>query len=98
MGAKNAVFPYDDVLAEFLGETPKNIIWADDGAHYAKIIEIDLGTIFPVMAAPHHVDNVKAVSELVGTPINQALIGTCTNGRYDDLKIASEILKDNYFR
>jgi homoaconitase/3-isopropylmalate dehydratase large subunit len=48
----------------------------------------------PQIACPHTVDNVKPVSEVIGTKINQALIGTCTNGRINDLKIASEILKD----
>ena len=94
MGAKNAVFPPDEILEDFLGKKIKEPVWADEGAKYAKIIELDLGSIFPVVAAPHHVDNVKAVNELEGTPVHQALIGTCTNGRYDDLKIASEIVKD----
>ncbi|HPJ67593.1 MAG TPA: aconitase/3-isopropylmalate dehydratase large subunit family protein, partial [Desulfobacteraceae bacterium] len=93
MGAKNAVFPCDGVLNEFYGEELKGGVWADEDAVYLKEIEIDLGEIFPVIACPHHVDNVKGVSEVAGTNINQALIGTCTNGRLDDLKIASDILK-----
>ena len=54
---------------------------------------IDLGEIFPVVAAPHHVDNVKAVSEVEGTKIQQALIGTCTNGRLEDLRQAAAVLR-----
>ena len=92
MGAKNAVFPADDVLKKFLGKDV-NGIWADDDAKYEKEIEIDLAEIFPLVAAPHHVDNVKAVSEVQGTKLNQALIGTCTNGRLEDLAIAANILK-----
>ncbi len=92
MGAKNAVFPYDEVLEEHLGEAMESI-WADENATYAKEIEIDLGTLFPVVAIPHHVDNVKALSEVVGTKIHQALVGTCTNGRYEDLEEAAKVLK-----
>ncbi len=92
MGAKNAVFPPDEVLENFLGEKIKNGIWADEDAVYEKEIEINLDEIFPLVAAPHHVDNVKAVSEVQGTKLNQGLIGTCTNGRLEDIRIATEIL------
>ena len=92
MGAKNAVFPADHVLSEFLGmEYPG--VWADPGAEYSKIIEIDMNEIFPVVAVPHHVDNVKSVSEVTGIRVDEGLIGTCTNGRIEDLRIASQILK-----
>ncbi|MCD6245624.1 3-isopropylmalate dehydratase large subunit [candidate division WOR-3 bacterium] len=93
MGAKNAVFPPDAVLEEFLGEKIEKGIWADEDANYARVIEIELSEIFPVVAAPHHVDNVKGISEVAGTKVQEALIGTCTNGRLDDLRIAAEILK-----
>jgi homoaconitate hydratase family protein/3-isopropylmalate dehydratase small subunit len=92
MGAKNAVFPPDAVLADFLGEKIENGIWADEDAHYQREIELNLDEIFPLVAAPHHVDNVKAVSEVQGTKLNQGLIGTCTNGRLEDIAIAAEIL------
>ncbi len=94
MGAKNAVFPYDDVLKEWLGDTYDGEgVWADEDAVYAKEIEIDLSELFPVVAAPHHVDNVKAVSEVRGTKLHEAMVGTCTNGRLEDLRIAAGILK-----
>jgi homoaconitate hydratase family protein/3-isopropylmalate dehydratase small subunit len=92
MGAKNAVFPADEVLQAWLGEKTEGT-WADEGASYLKEIEIDLGELFPVVAAPHHVDNVKAVSEVEGTKIQQALIGTCTNGRLEDLRQAAAVLR-----
>jgi homoaconitate hydratase family protein/3-isopropylmalate dehydratase small subunit len=92
MGAKNAVFPADEVLETHFG-TKLEGIWADDDAIYAKEININLNDIFPVVAAPHHVDNVKAVSEVQGTKIQQALVGTCTNGRLEDLREAATILK-----
>ncbi len=93
MGAKNAVFPPDDVLKNYLVDTSMTGVWADEDAIYLKEIEIDLGEIFPLVACPHHVDNVKSVDEVAGTPVQQALIGTCTNGRIEDLRIAAEILE-----
>jgi len=92
MGAKNAVFPPDEVLEDFLGEKIENSIWADEDAVYEREIELNLEDMFPLVAAPHHVDNVKAVSEVQGTKIQQGLIGTCTNGRLEDIRIAAEIL------
>ena len=92
MGAKNAVFPADEILQAYLGEATEGI-WADPDAGYLQEIEINLSEIFPVVAAPHHVDNVKAVSEVQGTKIHQALIGTCTNGRLEDLQEAAAVLK-----
>ncbi|MCF8302963.1 MAG: 3-isopropylmalate dehydratase large subunit, partial [Bacteroidales bacterium] len=92
MGAKNAVFPADEVLEDYYGEKIEGI-WADTNAEYANEIEINLDELFPVVAAPHHVDNVKALSEVEGTPLNQALVGTCTNGRLEDLREAASVLK-----
>lgn len=92
MGAKNAVFPNDEVLKEWLDEEIEGV-WADDGARYAKEIELNLSDIFPLIAAPHHVDNVKAISELAGTKLHEALVGTCTNGRLEDLRIVAEIFE-----
>lgn len=93
MGAKNAVFPADDVLAEFLGGHSGTPVWADADAVYAREIEINLDDLFPLVAAPHHVDNVKAVSEVEGIKLQQGLIGTCTNGRLEDIRIAAKVLK-----
>lgn len=92
MGAKNAVFPPDEILEAYLGEKITGT-WADEGAEYLKEIEINLSELYPLTAAPHHVDNVKAIAEVAGKPIQQALIGTCTNGRIEDLRIARDILK-----
>lgn len=95
MGAKNAVFPADEMLIDFFeGTIPNKPIWADEDASYQKEIEINLDELFPLVAAPHHVDNVKALSEVQGTKLHSGLIGTCTNGRFEDLKIAADILKD----
>ena len=94
MGAKNAVFPADDILYEFLNEKTEGV-WADEGAKYFREISIHLDDIFPVVAAPHNVDNVKSVPETAGTEVQEGLIGTCTNGRIEDLRIAAAILKGN---
>lgn len=92
MGAKNAVFPPDEVLAEYYGNEIKGT-WADDDAVYSQEIEINLSELFPVVAAPHYVDNVKALSEVQGIKIHQAMVGTCTNGRLEDLREAAKVLK-----
>jgi homoaconitate hydratase family protein/3-isopropylmalate dehydratase small subunit len=92
MGAKNAVFPADEVLSKFYGEQTFGI-WADEGAAYLGDIDINLSEVFPVVAAPHNVDNIKAVDEAAGTPVQEGLIGTCTNGRIEDMRIAARILK-----
>ncbi|MDO9257053.1 MAG: homoaconitate hydratase family protein, partial [Bacteroidales bacterium] len=94
MGAKNAVFPADDILKKHLGSDAEGT-WADADAVYAKEIVINLDELFPVVSAPHNVDNVKALAEVKGTKIQQAMIGTCTNGRIDDLREAALILKGN---
>jgi 3-isopropylmalate/(R)-2-methylmalate dehydratase large subunit len=92
MGAKNAAFPPDSILKDFLGDVAGGI-WSDPNAVYKQELSIDLNNVFPVIACPHHVDNVKAVDEVAGTTIGQALIGTCTNGRLSDLRIAAQLLK-----
>ncbi|MEN8156723.1 MAG: aconitase/3-isopropylmalate dehydratase large subunit family protein [Bacteroidota bacterium] len=92
MGAKNAVFPPDAVLMEYLGEHIEGV-WADDGASYAEEVSIEMGAVFPLVAAPHHVDNVRALSEVTGLEIHQGVIGTCTNGRIEDLREAAALLK-----
>ena len=93
MGAKNAVFPPDKFLGEYFNGELGNGVWADEGAKYTQQIDIDLGDIPPLVAAPHHVDNVKAVNEAEGIEVQQGLIGTCTNGRIEDLRVARNILK-----
>jgi 3-isopropylmalate/(R)-2-methylmalate dehydratase large subunit len=92
MGAKDAVFPADDVLAQFLGSRNRPGVWADPGARYEMELVIDLADLFPVVAAPHSVANIKSVAEVESIKIDEALIGTCTNGRLDDLRIAAQVL------
>ncbi|UCG43129.1 MAG: 3-isopropylmalate dehydratase large subunit, partial [candidate division WOR-3 bacterium] len=98
MGAKNAVFPLDDKAAEYLDSVGMSCqqyesVWAEPDAEYSARFEFDLSAIGPSIAAPHKVDNVRPVSELEGMEFHQGLIGTCTNGRLSDLKVAAELLK-----
>ncbi len=94
MGAKNAVFPPDEILAGFYGLKKTEGLWADKDANYLFEYNIDLDKIYPLVAAPHSVENVHSVKEVEGTPVQQGLIGTCTNGRIEDLRIAAAILKE----
>ena len=93
MGAKNAVFPPDEVLKAFFGDIEINTVWADPGASYVEEININLSEVVPLVAAPHHVDHIKTVAEVSGTRVQQGLIGTCTNGRIEDLREAAAILR-----
>ncbi|MCJ7737918.1 MAG: 3-isopropylmalate dehydratase large subunit [Anaerolineae bacterium] len=99
MGAKNAVVEPDDVTRDWLSNRvhePFTEIHADDGATYKRSIEFDVSDLAPQVSTPHRVDNSVPVTEVAGTSINQALIGTCTNGRLPDLRIAAEILRGHH--
>ncbi|MEW6716477.1 MAG: 3-isopropylmalate dehydratase large subunit [Chloroflexota bacterium] len=96
MGAKNSYIPPDQVVFNYLearAKRPYKPIFPDPDANYAQIVEYDAATIEPMIACPHTVDNVKPLSKVAGIPINQAFLGTCTNGRLDDLAAAAEVLK-----
>jgi 3-isopropylmalate/(R)-2-methylmalate dehydratase large subunit len=92
MGAKNAVFSANDSMDYSLKEDIGGI-WADPDAEYFQEYEIKLNEMYPLVACPHQVDNVKSVDEISETPVQQGLIGTCTNGRIEDLREAASILK-----
>jgi len=96
MGAKNSFIPPDQLTFSYLKDRARRdfeAIYPDENARYAVEMEYDAGTIEPMIACPHTVDNVKPLSEVKGTPIDQAFLGTCTNGRLDDLAAAAEVLK-----
>jgi 3-isopropylmalate/(R)-2-methylmalate dehydratase large subunit len=96
MGAKAGVVEVDSVTEEWLaarGVMEYDTIRADSDAHYEKEFHFDLAGLEPQLACPHTVDNVVAVRERAGVPINQVVLGTCTNGRLSDLQIAASILK-----
>lgn len=96
MGAKNGYFEPDEVCLKWLQSRamrPFEPIYSDEDANYEAVYHYNLSEVEPCVACPHSVDNVKPVSEVVGTKIHQALIGTCTNGRREDLEIAARILR-----
>ncbi len=100
MGAKNSAFPVDEKTREWLinngvKENNYSEIWSDKDVEYEKTFSYDLNTINPQVAFPHSVDNVKDISEAAGITVDQCFIGTCTNGRIEDLHIAAKILKGN---
>jgi len=99
MGAKVGFMPQDNLTASWLKQRlPKkkklNFIAADRGAKYERILDYDISGLRPQVACPHSVDNVVSVGKLKGTKIDEAFLGTCTNGRLSDLKVACAILKN----
>lgn len=95
MGAKAGMVPFDDVTEDWLSSVTDDRylpLHPDDDAIYEKVIEIDCSKVGPQVAMPHKVDNVVPVSELGEVKIDVALLGTCTNGRIEDLREAAEVL------
>ena len=95
-GGKNGIFPVDEITETYLkehGNRPYKVYTADEDAHYAAEYTIDLSTLKPTVAFPHLPENTKTVDE-IGEKImvDQAVIGSCTNGRMDDLRIAAMIM------
>ncbi|MDD5730706.1 MAG: 3-isopropylmalate dehydratase large subunit [Candidatus Omnitrophica bacterium] len=98
MGAKAGFMPYDAKTASWLkaraGKGAKiEPVYPDKDARYAKVLEFDISKLPPQVSIPHNVDTVSAANKLKNVKINEAVIGTCTNGRLADLKIAASILK-----
>lgn len=95
MGAKIAVFPADRITQKFLfsPEICSKALWSDADAEFCETHDFDLSEIEPVVARPHTVDNVCPVRELPETKVDQVYLGTCTNGRIEDLTSALKIMK-----
>ena len=95
-GAKNGIFIVDDATKKYMldhsNKTP-SIYEADDDAEYDQVIRIDLSTLRPTVAFPHLPENTKTFDQFGEIKIDQVVVGSCTNGRFDDLKITAEILK-----
>ncbi len=96
-GAKVGLFPSDETTREFLkqhGRVDKyRPLSADHGAAYERVISVNLEQLEPMLSLPHTVDNVRPVDQMKGIEVQQAFIGTCTNGRLEDLATAAEILR-----
>ena len=96
-GAKVGLFPSDRITRGFLREHGRGDKYkplsADTGANYEQAMPVNLSQLEPMVSLPHAVDNVRPVAQVKGVRIQQAFIGTCTNGRLEDLAVAAEILK-----
>ena len=97
-GAKNGIFPVDDITREYMKgrceRTPVEYT-ADKDAQYEREIDIDLSSIVPTVSCPHLPENTRPASELGDIKIDQVVIGSCTNGRMEDMEAAYEVLKGN---
>ena len=95
-GAKNGIFPVDEQTMAYVKDRftrPVRVFEADADAEYEREVVIDLNTLKPTVALPHLPSNTKTVDEVKGMPIDQVVIGSCTNGRIGDLRAAAAILK-----
>ena len=95
-GAKNGIFPVDEKTIEYITgrvNRPWTAYEADPDAEYERVVEIDLSALESTVALPHLPSNTKTVREVAGMHIDQVVIGSCTNGRISDLRIAAQILK-----
>ena len=95
-GAKNGIFPVDDVTLEYVnGRSLREykVYEADADAEYDSTITVDLSTLRPTVAFPHLPENTKTIDEVPEIKIDQVVIGSCTNGRMEDMRIAASILK-----
>ncbi|MBQ3499103.1 MAG: 3-isopropylmalate dehydratase large subunit [Clostridia bacterium] len=97
-GAKNGIFPVDEVTKAYMNgrcERPPVVYEADADAEYEKVFDIDLSEIVPTVACPHLPENTHPASELSDIKIDQVVIGSCTNGRMEDMETAYRILNGN---
>ena len=95
MGAKAGLMEFDEKVRKWVsGRSKREVrpVFADPDANYVEIRKYDVSCLEPQVACPHTVDNVSPIKEVEGLPIQQAFIGTCTNGRLSDLRIAAKIL------
>ena len=96
-GAKNGIFPVDAITMEYVtGRVTKafEVVHADKDAVYERVINIDLAQLTPVVALPHLPENVRSINDIGEIKIDQVVIGSCTNGRIEDLAQAADILKN----
>jgi methanogen homoaconitase large subunit len=95
MGAKAGIVPPDEKTFEYLkgiAHEKYTPVYADKDAQYCEEYNFDIGDLEPQVAKPHEVDNVSTVGDVAGTPLDQVFIGSCTNGRYEDLEAVARIL------
>ncbi len=98
-GAKNGIFPVDEKTVEYMKDRvsrPYTVYEADPDAEYERTIELDLSAIEPTVSLPHLPSNTRTVKEVAGMEIQQCVIGSCTNGRISDLRIAARVLEGRH--
>lgn len=97
LGGKSGMFASDDITREYLAGYGRQQDWCalspDADAHYSLTVPVDLNALEPMVAKPHSVDNVCRIAEVKGTKIEQIFLGSCTNGRLEDLSVAASILR-----
>jgi 3-isopropylmalate/(R)-2-methylmalate dehydratase large subunit len=96
-GAKTGIVNPDEKTLAYVKDRTSGLfkpLKSDPDASYEKKVDLSVDGLEPQVACPHSVDNVKTVSEVEGTPIDQAFIGSCTNGRIEDLRLAASIIKE----
>ena len=103
MGAKNGIIEPDETTRKFLEGRIKNMpdfnaLKSDKDAIYERTVEFDVSKMEPQVACPSSVDNVKPISEVGDMPIEQAFIGSCTNGRIEDLRLAAQVMKGKHVK
>ena len=100
LGVTTSVFPSDSVTRQFLTAQGRAGDWteivADKGAVYDDVFEVDLSKIVPMMAAPHSPGNIVSVKSMIGTKVNQIMIGSCTNSSYRDIRTVALYLKGKH--
>lgn len=95
-GAKTALMEVDEIAMDYLhahDREPKALFTSDEDAVFAETYDIDLSTIQPIVAKPHFVDNVVPAKESLGVKIDEAFLGSCNNGRLEDLRVGAELIK-----
>lgn len=98
-GAKTALMEVDQVAMDYLkahGREPKALYKSDDDAVFSEVYDIDLSEIEPIVAKPHFVDNVVPAKECEGVKIDEAFLGSCNNGRIEDLRVGAKVLKGKH--
>jgi 3-isopropylmalate/(R)-2-methylmalate dehydratase large subunit len=100
-GATAGIVPGDEETVRYLREEagvtdPLDLVTSDADASFERTIAVDVSTLAPLVACPHTVDNVKSVTAVAGTPVQQVVIGSCTNGRLDDLAEAAGIVRGRH--
>jgi len=99
MGGKAGIIEADEVTEKYLQERIPDFkldpYWkSDEGAAYSDVREYDVSKLEPQVACPHNVDNVKPVGEVEGTKVDQIFVGSCTNGRFEDIEVVAKMMGD----